>query len=316
MVDLSKKLTRGLVKLSIAALPRQAGIAVGHRLRAREELRRANQADAIVLSHAKSGRTWLRVMLSRLFQVRYGLPENELMEFDNWSRVNPAVPTFLYTHGHYLGQALDESRPPAVEPLAEPRVEPRVEPGWARKPTVFLARHPCDVAVSQYFHWAKRTKQYKKELHGVADDALSMYDFVMASEQGLPEIVDYLNAWQRRLCERRAVLFVTYEAMREHTAQVLGDVARFLGITCSENDLAAAVEFGAFEALKEKERTNFFRNSRLTPGDPDDADSFKVRRAVVGGFRDYFSEPELARMEAFVAKELAPFYGYLPDRPR
>ena len=40
-------------------------------MRGKEELRRLRIADAVIVSYGKSGRTWLRVLISRFFQLRY-----------------------------------------------------------------------------------------------------------------------------------------------------------------------------------------------------------------------------------------------------
>jgi hypothetical protein len=204
----------------------------------------------------------------------------------------------LYTHGHYLGALFDD--PARVRAGAG---DPR------GKPVVFLARHPCDVAVSQYFHWAKRTKRYTRDLQGVPA-GVSMFDFVREGPLGLPEVVDYLNAWERRLAARESALVVSYEALRERPREELGRVTAFLGLAFEPAEIAEAVAFGDFESLKEKERTSYFKSSRLTPRDPGDPDSFKVRRAKVGGYRDYFDPAQVARLDAYVRERLAPSYGY------
>ena len=50
----------------------------------------------------------------------------------------------------------------------------------------------------------------------------------------------------------------------------------------------------SFDKLKDKERRNAFNSYRLSPGNPGDSDSFKVRRGKVGGYRDYFEPGEIA----------------------
>ena len=74
-----------------------------------------------------------------------------------------------------------------------------------------------------------------------------------------------------------------------------------------------AVDFAAFDNLKELERTNFFANSRLTPVDPDDPNSFKVRRGKVGGYIDYFDSEQVASMESLVRQGLDRAFGYYQD---
>jgi hypothetical protein len=46
------------------------------------------------------------------------------------------------------------------------------------------------------------------------------------------------------------------------------------------------------------------------PGDRKNPDSFKVRRAKVGGYRDYFTDEELAELDAMVDRDLLPQIGY------
>jgi len=62
-------------------------------LRGHTEYRRLQQADIVIVSYPKSGRTWLRVMLSRYFQLRYGIPEGSVLGFD--SRDGPQGPQDL-----------------------------------------------------------------------------------------------------------------------------------------------------------------------------------------------------------------------------
>jgi hypothetical protein len=64
----------------------------------------------------------------------------------------------------------------------------------------------------------------------------------------------------------------------------------------------------------ESANTSLFAGGRMKPGNPDNADSFKVRRAKVGGYRDYFSDQEVARVDAYVEQHLRPDFGYTGDR--
>ena len=48
----------------------------------------------------------------------------------------------------------------------------------------------------------------------------------------------------------------------------------------------------------------------MKPGNADDPSSFKVRRAKVGGWRDYVTEEQAAALDALVRDSLNPVYGY------
>ena len=48
--------------------------AIGRWLRGREEFRKLARTEHVLMSWGKSGRTWLRVMLSRFIELAYGVP--------------------------------------------------------------------------------------------------------------------------------------------------------------------------------------------------------------------------------------------------
>jgi len=248
----------------------------------------------MVLSRAKSGRTWVRAMLSRLYQQHYGLDEAQLIEFDNFHKQNAAVPTLYFTHGHYLQERFSDAS---------------WRRGFGARKVLFLARNPCDVAVSEYFQSTKRASDHKVELHGV-DPKLSMFEFVMNAPVGLGAIVDYLNGWAPVMTADSNALVVRYEDLRARPEERLFSICQFLGAPFTKEEIVEAVEFAAFENLKELERKNFFNNRRLTPKNPDDPDSFKVRRGKVGGYADYFDDEQVAAMESLVRDRLDPVFGY------
>jgi hypothetical protein len=49
---------------------------------------------------------------------------------------------------------------------------------------------------------------------------------------------------------------------------------------------------------------------RMMPGDKDNPDSFKVRRAKIGGYRDYFEDNEVAAIDGQLADQLDTYFGY------
>ena len=272
---------------------RRIYVAANRSARTFDERRKAGLADLIVLSHAKSGRTWLRVMLSHLYGTRYGLRQGQMLEFDNLHRQNPAIPRVLFSHGYFLRDRLDAYR---------------------AKPFLFLVRNPIDVAVSQYFQFTKRTKQRNKDLinNPAGMEQVPMFDFVLHPQNkvGLYPIVDFLNDWTRRLEGRANVRRVRYEDMHGAPAETLRGVLDFIGSDVTDQQIADTVAFSDAENLRKLERQNFFHSARLAPRDPGDPDSYKVRRAKVGGYRDYFDEAQIVELERVVAERLDPSFGY------
>lgn len=289
MIDRLRLYRAGIWALT-APLPRQRRIALRHRLRAGLDNRRVLAADILVLSRAKSGRTWLRAMLSRLYQKKHGLAENQLLEYDNFRRQAAAIPVMAMTHGHYLEHLARHAR--HGEKLKS-------------MPVVFMLRDPRDVAVSEYFQSTRRASAYKRELYDV-DQAGSMFEFVTQSPLGLPAICEYLNHWHRELDSWYRVYRLFYEDLRAEPEAEMARLLAFLKQDFSAEEIAEAVEFASFEALKRKERDNYFRNSRLQAKNVEDPDSYKVRRGKVGGYRDYFSTEEIERVDTLVNERLHP----------
>ena len=72
-----KKLTRFLVLGLLFFLPKEKKIRIDRWLRGKEEFRKLRLADCVIVSFGKSGRTWLRVMLSRFYQLKYGFDQRQ-----------------------------------------------------------------------------------------------------------------------------------------------------------------------------------------------------------------------------------------------
>jgi hypothetical protein len=122
-------------------------------------------------------------------------------------------------------------------------------------------------------------------------------------------VIGFLNRWQQVAGTGPNRLLITYEEMRAQPEAVLRRVMAFIGGEYTDSAIVQAVEFASFENLKELERKSFFTGNRLRPGDASDEDSFKVRRAKVGGYRDYFTPEEIAAIDKMTAERLVPELG-------
>ncbi len=296
IVGLNRLAGRAADRLA-ALLPDRARIGLIRWIRGRKDLRRLQRADFVLVAFAKSGRTWLRVMISRLYQVKYGLAADRIMELDNFQRQHPAIPAIFFTSGSYIADA--HRLPPPETP-------------YDRKRVIFLARHPCDIAVSYYFHVANRVVPHRKDVKGLPEDLsqTSVFDFAMDENWGLPAIVAYLNRWAEYLNRVPTSLMMRYEDLRAEPETSLRRIAAYLGETFTDETYADAVAFASFDRLKQRESENFFENRRLAPRDSGNPNSFKVRRGKVGGYRDYVTDEQAAAMEDRVRRDLSPLFGY------
>jgi hypothetical protein len=226
-----------------------------------EESRKLGRTDFAVVSYGKSGRTWLNVMLSRYFQLRFGLAENALFSFDNLHAQNRAIPTVQFTHDNYIRDYTGSGGRKTA---------------FYRKPTLLLVRHPADVAVSLFFQWRYRMPAHKKQLnryppHGAE---ISVFDFVM-HDSGMRDVVRFLNEWAGEFPRLENGLMVRYEDMRRNAARELERMLRWMGQEPTAAEISGAVEFASFENLKQLEaRKAFSKNTkRLAPGQADNPDS-------------------------------------------
>jgi len=255
------------------------------------------RADCIFVSHPKSGRTWLRTLISRLYQERYQLASDQILEFDNFHNQNAAIPALFFTDDNYVNSV---------------SADPAAKVDYRDKRVVFLARDPIDVAVSLYHQHANRTRLHKKDLNEIPYDMSerSLFEYVSEHPQGLRHVVDFLNGWEPNLKEMRELLLITYEELHAAPVDTLRRVMTFLGEEFSAEELERAVDFASADNLRALEARNFFNNSRLAPAAPGDPNSHKVRRARVGGYREDFTPEERERLEGFVREHLAPSFGY------
>jgi hypothetical protein len=308
MDSIFKKASREVVLALLFWLPEARRIRIERWLRGRDETRRLERADAVVVSFGKSGRTWLRVMISRYYQLLFSIPERVLLGFDNYHRRNGEIPKIFFTHDNYIKDYTGEFDTKAA---------------FHSKKVVLLVRNPKDIAVSQYFQWQHRMRPAKKKLNQYPPHGsdVSAFDFVMDENVGLPGIIDYLNLWAREADQVSDLLVIRYEDMRKDADAVLRRVMEFLnGVPADAEAVASAVEYSSVENMRKLEEKNVFwlAGGRMKPGKKGDPNSYKVRRAKVGGYKDYFSDDESAQIDELVAKTLSPTYGYedspAPDR--
>ena len=276
-------------------LPESKRFPTERRLRGWLEQQRLDRADYAVVSFGKSGRTWLRVMVSRIYQKRHGLSD-ELIEYGNYHRANPALPRVLFTHDNYLRDYTGDGGDKAA---------------FTNKPVLLLVRHPADITMSQYFQWKHRMRPHKVLLNQYppVDDSVTPYQFMMGSS-GLPKVNAWLNEWATALDKLDKTLVVRYEDMRRDNFGELRRIADFMQMNASDAEVSDAVEWARFENMKQREAEATSSSDRLRAGDVANPDSFKTRRAKVGGWQDYFDDAEVEAIAENIDRTLDPRFGY------
>ena len=241
----------------VARRARQAASLLQYRLR----LETWSAAPAAVISHPKSGRTWLRLMLHEAGVT--GIP---------FSHAGSSEEAAVTAAALFDGVA-----------------------HWQDRRILFLLRDPRDTIASFYFQATRRTCVY----------AGTFADFLRDPRFGIERAVRFNLLWlaaQRRFPD---FTLLSYEAMHADPHGALRHAARFLaGRQLPEPVADEAVRRNRFDRLHACERSGDGRRlwgARLAPGNVRDPESFKTRRGIVGGWRDYFTPADTDYADAVLA---------------
>ena len=295
-----KKLSRRFLHWRMRGQPEAAILKEERKLRGVEQYDKLCKADVVFVSFGKSGRTWLRVMVSHLFRVMYDLPKNAILGFDNFHNLNSKVPKTFFTHDNYIKDFTGdfETKKPFYD-----------------KTVVLLARDPRDVAVSQFFQWKHRVKPTKVAINNYPPRGsdISLFDFVMGDNGGsMKAVTDFLNLWAKEAHKVKQFHLLRYEDLRARPHEELRKLLDFMDVDATEEHVNAAVEYSSYENMKKMESKQQFRlaGGRMVPRDKDNPDSYKVRRAKVGGYRDYFTDEQVDAIDTRLAETLDPLFKY------
>jgi Sulfotransferase domain len=309
MLNLSDGVKKALILIPTQPLPAKVRVAQRRKRLARLELAKAHNANFLIIGHPKSGNTWLKVMISRLYQLRYNLPESKLINTDEFARKIPEIPRLAATNGYYsyegeVGKLLAAGA--ADNPLRQ-------------KPVLFIARNPIDIAVSWFHQFTKRQSRAKQELinhwidNPIDRNTIEMWEFVRHSDIGLPSLIEYQNTWARNIADLPRGMLTRYEDLRAEPVDTLYKITQHMGENFSEDEVREAVEWGSFDNLQKLETKGTFSQGGMKLVNANDPSTFKVRRGKVGGYRDDFDEHQVAELEALVRENIAPELAYCQD---
>jgi hypothetical protein len=234
-----------------------------------------------VLSHPKSGRTWLTVIISKVLSLQYGVKDNFL--FDPYG-VSLTVPYIKFMHGN----SRDLVKTKDISP-------------FAGKDIVHLVRDPRDVVVSYFYQITKRRDdiEFEGDLH----------DFIISDEFGITKIVTYLNLFLEVEQRTRNFLEIRYENLRNDFAETVKKVLDFMSIPYTDEYIESAREWSSFDNMKKLERADYFNSSFLKPKNADDPSTYKVRSGKIGGYREIVSGADQAYIDKIISRDLDDRYS-------
>jgi hypothetical protein len=159
---------------------------------------------------------------------------------------------------------------------------------------IFMHRDPRDTVVSGFFQFTKR----------MAGGNLPISHFIRDPRHGIEKIVHFNLGWLRSLQGQSNVHVLSYEELSAHTLQEVTAVLCFMGKTKMPH-LERVIEECRFDNMQKLERDGVFSaryGQYLTPRNPSDPNTFKVRRGVVGGYIDYLGDDDIAWCNAVLER--------------
>ena len=231
-------------------------------------------ADAYIISFPKSGRTWIRMLLAQTISLKKGTKLN--LDLYKTTLGDKSLPNIATDPRTAISKKL---RPRSLE----------IERKFRNKKIIFLARDPRDVMASFYFEWTRRRNfRYQKGISSF-----------IREESTLKQAIGFMNLWTAEMQKRKDdFVFITYEDLHNDPSRELRKVVDFLGISISDEIIDKAVENSSFKNMLAMEKGNRFKGDhRLQAVDPNDRQSYKMRRGIVGGYKEHFSQEDISYMD-------------------
>lgn len=187
--------------------------------------------DTFIVSYPRSGNTWARFLIGNLIFADQG-PTDFL-------NVEDRIPDIYQNSDAALGK------------LKGPRILKSHELFDNRyNKVLYIVRNPVDVVVSYYY--------YMIQVRNIDDD----YPIAAFARRFLDGGLDRFGTWREHVGGWRAArmgspdfAFVRYEDLRLDTVGKLREIAAFLGIEASSQDLSGAVACGSRERMRGLEET-------------------------------------------------------------
>ena len=127
-------------------------------------------------------------------------------------------------------------------------------------------------------------------------------DFIRNPRGGFQALLRYYEIWNQASQQIENFACVRYEDLQSVPEETLSLVLQHWNLPVDPTYLADAVQSCQFDQMQRKEAQGAYSTLSLTPADPEDPESFKVRRGKVGGYVDYLSEEDIAFMNALCAQ--------------
>jgi hypothetical protein len=254
------------------------------------------EEDIFLISFPKSGRTWLRLLLGKVFTLHFDIDiaNINLLLLDELALICSDIPKINVTHD-------DNPHWKKIHELSASKME------YIGKKVIFLVRDPRDIIISNYFEKTRREQMYyigERQYQG------DLSSYLYSDTGSLKTLINFYNIWADNRYIPCDFLMIRYEDMLQNTKQELLKILEFINLgEISDDIINQAIYYASFENMRKLEIKNFFKSFILRPGNQDDPESYKTRKGKMGGFIDYLSEVEIQWIDCMIIEQLSSFYS-------
>ena len=225
-----------------------------------------------IVSYPKSGRTWLRLLISRYLVDCVSEGCQDIEKFNVLCR-RSGLPEIVFTHA---GSDLIYRRT-----LRNSSGLPKV---FKRGKVLFLTRNVEDTLVSAFYQAKYRKGLFQGEFS----------EFIRDDAFGLKRILRFHAFWSAHHGQCGEFHTISYEQLHEDTYTVLSEVLKFLGIDDQEGwAIRSAIAFCDFDNLQMLERQGAFSKGPFQARDTRRIETYKFRSGTIGNYKRYLSDRDM-----------------------
>lgn len=255
--------------------------------------------EVYAVSFPKSGRTWIELMMAKIYELLTDYDVNALLngrQFSRWNilrRVRYPFPFVRFGHGYMNAEICRGTYFPEAK--------------YKGKKIFLLVRDPRDVVVSYYF--------YAKHHQGLFEGSLKEFiEYSPDSDNehqyqyrfGINAPINYMNAWVKHSSLFAAFQVGYYVDFRQNTYSQLSRLCDFIGLPATPHMLTTAITYGSFENMRKLEMSNALNWHGLSGAK--DLKGLKTRRGVVGGYQSDLDDGLIKYLDTIINARLHPFF--------
>jgi hypothetical protein len=244
------------------------------------------EPDTYVVSYPKCGRTWLRVLTHKYLE-RCGLQAHEFRDKSLMKIPGNHILKFEHDKSSWV---------PAPCSMKNLNFDTKKYTG---KKIVFLVRDPRDVLVSSWYHLKFRENVYTG----------SLSEFIRDDLVGIRKLVAFMNMWIENSHIPDSFTVITYEDLHRDSVVYFSDFLKFLDININHEALGTAIEESTFRKMKEMELHNKLNEPWMKPGSKQSANSMKIRKGSVGGYKNELSPEDIQYVNSVIRDGLSPKFS-------